>query len=220
MTNEQIAILIEKEFEEKTLGVTEQYLEIHAPIYINNKLKINRIDRESHKCIVAYLPVQDERFYFAVYIDTISGKIISIGTEPYHRVYFFASSETLTETELKASTTLSVYESWNKGDLIKNGRATYKFSALKILPNTEPDEFEDKLSKLLSYLETDIKGITELVEKAKGYIQVAMDIHNGNGMIGGPNISRESITRMAKLGLAIDFDLYVGGENFKEATWD
>ncbi|WP_293309527.1 DUF4279 domain-containing protein [Pedobacter sp. UBA5917] len=220
MTDEQLAVLIEKEFEEKTLGVTEQYLEIHAPVYISNKLKIDRIDCESHECMVAYLPVQDERFYFAVYIDTVSGKIINIGTEPYHRVYFFATSATLTETELKASTTLSVYESWNKGHLRKNGRAVYKYSGLRILPNTEPDEFEDKLGKLLSYLETDKKGVTELVEKAEGYIQVAMDIHNGNGMIGGPDISRENIARMAKLGLSINFDLYVGGEPFKEATYD
>lgn len=31
MTNDDIRRLIEKEFDEKTLGVTEQYLEIHEP---------------------------------------------------------------------------------------------------------------------------------------------------------------------------------------------
>ncbi|WP_426326219.1 DUF4279 domain-containing protein [Pedobacter sp. R-06] len=215
MTDEQVITLIEKEFQEKTFGVTEQYLEIHAPIYINNKLQITRIDRDRDKFIIAYLPVIDERFYFAVYIDGDSGKMINIGTEPYHRVYFFATSENLSETELKAMCSLSVYESWNKGDLKKNGRSAHKFSALKIMPNSEPDEFEDKLDKLLTYLETDKKGINELVEKADGYIQVAMDIHNGNGMIGGPSMKRESIARMHNLGLSIDFDLYVGGNSFR-----
>ena len=215
MTDEEAIKLIEKEFKDKTFGVTEQYLEIHAPIYINNELQIARIDRDHGKLIIAYLPVQDERFYFAVSINGDSGELINIGTEPYHRVYFFATSEKLSETELKAMCSLSVDESWNKGDLKKNGRSAHKFSALKIMPNSEPDEFEDKLDKLLTYLETDKNGISELVEKAEGYIQVAMDIHNGNGMIGGPNISRESVSRMHNLGLSINFDLYVGGNSFR-----
>lgn len=214
MTDEQAITLIEKELQDKTFGVTEQYLEIHTPIYLNNKLQIERIDRDCDKFIIAYLPIRDERFYFAVYIDSDSGEIINIGTEPHHRVYFFATSESLSETDLKAMCSLSVDESWNKGDLKKNGRSTHKFSALKIMPNSEPDEFEDKLDKLLTYLETDKKGISQLVEKAEGYIQVAMDIHNGNGMIGGPNISKESITRMHNLKLSINFDLYVGGNSF------
>ena len=215
MTDEQAIELIEKEFQEKTFGVTEQYLGIHAPIYINNKLQIERIDRDHNKLIIAYLPIQDERFYFAVYIDGDSGELINIGTEPYHRIYFFATSKNLSETELKALCSLSIYESWNKGDLKKNGRSAHNFSALKIMPNSEPDEFEDKLDKLLTYLETDEEGIRQLVEKAEGYIQVAMDLHNGNGMIGGPNISRESVSRMHNLGLSINFDLYVGGNSFR-----
>ena len=215
MTDEQAITLIEKEFKDKTFGVTEQYLEIHAPIYINNELQVARIDRDHDKLIIAYLPVQDERFYFAVYINGDSDEIISIDTEPAHWVYFFATSNNLSETELKAMCSLSVYESWNKGDLKRNGRSAHQNSGLKIMPNSEPDEFEDKLDKLLTYLETDKNGISELVEKAECYIQVAMDIHNGNGMIGGPNISRENVSRMHNLGLSINFDLYVGGNSFR-----
>ncbi len=71
MTDEQVIDIIEKEFKSKTLGVTEQYLEIHSPIYIDHKLKVDRIDREKgDESIIAYLPVLNEKFYFAVYIDT------------------------------------------------------------------------------------------------------------------------------------------------------
>jgi|APEBP8051072266_1049373.scaffolds.fasta_scaffold05861_3 hypothetical protein len=45
-----------------------------------------------------------------------------------------------------------------------------------------------------------------------------MDIHNGNGMISGPNIDRDDIIRMNELGLSINFDIYVGGNSFKEKT--
>jgi hypothetical protein len=65
-------------------------------------------------------------------------------------------------------------------------------------------------------LEQDKEGVKRLAEKADGYNQVAMDIHNGNGMIGGPNIDRDDIRRMNELGLSINFDIYVGGNSFKE----
>lgn len=220
MTDEQIIELIEKEFKEKTLGTTEQYLEIHSPIYVDNKLKVDRIDRETNDgLIIAYLPILDERFYFAVYINTTLNQISNVGTEAYHRVYFRATSEILTANELQTMTKLTPTGGWNKGDLRKNGRSAYKFSSFEILPNPEPDEFEDKLKKLLDFLEQDNDGIKQLAEKANGYIQVAMDIHNGNGMIGGPNIDKDAIRRMNMLGLSIDFDLYVGGNSFKETNY-
>ncbi|MGC1631324.1 MAG: DUF4279 domain-containing protein, partial [Gelidibacter sp.] len=217
MTDQQAIALIEKEFKKKTLGATEQYLEIHSPIYTDNKLKIDRIDRETKdEYIIAYLPVLDERFYFAVYINTTTGEITSVGTEAFHRVYFRATSETMPADELKAMTVLTATEFWNKGDLRKNGKSKHTFSNFKILPNPEPDEFEDKLKKLLDFLEQDKEGIKRLTNNADGYIQVAMDIHNGNGMIGGHNIDVDDIRRMNDLGLSINFDLYVGGNSFKE----
>jgi len=217
MTDQQAIELIEKEFKEKTLGVTEQYLEIHSPIYADNKLKVDRIDRDGkNEMIIAYLPVLDEKFYFAVYINTKTNEITGVGTEAYHRVYFRATSENLSVDELKAITRLTPTEFWNKGDLRKTGKSNHTFSNFKILPNPEPDEFEDKLKKLLDFLEQDKDGIKRLVDNANGYIQVAMDIHNANGMIGGHNIDIDDIKRMNDLRLSIDFDLYVGGNEFKD----
>jgi heme oxygenase len=107
-------------------------------------------------------------------------------------------------------------EIWNKGDFRKSGKSNYTFSNFTILPNPEPDQFKDKLRKLLDHLEQDKDGIKQLVNNANGHIQVAMDFHNGNGMIGGPSIDSIDIKRMSELGLSIDFDLYVSGNKFKE----
>lgn len=217
MTDNQAIEIIEKEFKEKTLGVTEQYLEIHSPIYKDNKLQVDRIDRDrKDELIIAYLPVLDEEFYFSVCINTRTNEVTGVGTEAHHRVYFRATSELLSADELIAMTNLKPTETWTKGDPRKNGRSNYTFSNFKILPNPEADEFEDKLEKLLDLLERDKDGIKQLVDKANGYIQVAMDIHNGNGMIGGHNISSDTIRRMNDLGLSINFDLYVSGNSFKE----
>jgi len=113
-------------------------------------------------------------------------------------------------------TKLTPTEFWNKGDLRKRGKSNHTFSSFTILPNPEPDEFEDKLKKLLDFLEQDEDGIKQLVNNASGYIQVAMNIHNANGMIGGQNIDKDDIRRMNNLGLSINFDLYVEGNSFKE----
>lgn len=217
MTDQQAIELIEREFKEKTLEVTEQYLEIHSPIYADNKLKVDRIDRDrKDELIIGYLPVLDKKFYFAVYINTKTNEVTGFGTEAYHRVYFRATSETLTMNELKAMTRLAPTEFWNKGDLIKSEKSNHTFSNFKILPNPEPDEFGDKLKKLLDFLEQDKDGIKRLADNSDGYIQVAMDIHNGNGMIGGLTINTDDIRRMSDLGLSIDFDLYIGGNSFKD----
>lgn len=217
MTDQEAIELIEKEFREKSLGLTKQYLEIHSPIYVEGKLIVERIDRDcKEEIIIAYLPVLDERFYFAVYLDTKTKKVAGLGTEAYHRVYFRATSESLSIEDLKAMTHLAPTKCWNKGDLRKNGKSTHTFSSFEILPNPEPDEFEDKLKKLLDFLEQDKEGIRRLVDNASGYIQVAMDIHNANGMIGGPNIDQDDIRRMSDLKLSINFDLYVGGNKIKE----
>ena len=138
--------------------MTEQHLEIHSPIYIDNKLKVDRIDRDKEdEMIIAYLPVLDEKFYFAVYIDIKINEVTSVGTEAYHQVYFRATSESLTFDELKAMTILTATEFWNKGDQRKNGKSNHTFSNFKILPNPEPDEFEDKLKNFLTFLEQDKK---------------------------------------------------------------
>src|SRR5690606_1527987 len=130
------------------------------PIYIDNKLKVDRIDRDTEDdSIIAYLPVVDERFYFAVYINTTTKEITGVGTKANHRVYFRATSENLSVDNLKAMTNLTPTEFWNKGDLRKDGKSNHTFSNFEILPNPEPDEFEDKLKNLLDFLEQDKDGI-------------------------------------------------------------
>ncbi len=153
----------------------------------------------------------------AVYLDTQPDiSVRSIYIEPYHCVSFKASSKTLPLGQLAEFTTLKTRGGWNKGDKMKSGNATYKDSLLVIEPNPEVDEFDDKMNKLLNYLEQDPEGINKLVDSAGGYIQVASIFHNGNTMLGGNHLNKEMIRRMSNLNLAIDFDLYAKGEFYTD----
>jgi hypothetical protein len=204
-----------EEIRSQTFGLTQQFLAIHEVDL--SGFDRWRIDRENTDgTVVVYCPVKQEKFTFAINFDTIPElRVRWVGTVPYASVCFRASSETLDFRDLAALSVLPHTGGWNKGDRRKYGNSTYTFSSIWMEPNPEPGEFEHKLSKLLFFLGQDEAGVKRMVEKAGGYIQVAMEFHNGNTMLGGAHISLDLIKKMSQLNLAIDFDLYVGGNLFK-----
>jgi hypothetical protein len=187
-------------------------------VYVNDKPKIAKVDRDKNDgTAIVYFPVEGEKFYFAVVLTTDPEIAVTrIYVEPYISVCFSTMSETIDLDKLADMTALKATSTWKKGDLKRiGGTVQHRVNRFRIEPNPGPDEFEDKMKMLLELLETDKRGVTELVEKAAGYVQVAIEFHNGNTMLGGPNISKETIKRLAALNLEIDFDLYVGGKFYK-----
>ncbi|MBS1501342.1 MAG: DUF4279 domain-containing protein [Bacteroidetes bacterium] len=215
MTDDKIKDLILKEFQEKTLGVTEQYLDIHEPIYENGFPKIARIARKDDYTIV-YLPVKGEHFLFEVYINEPAEEIYSIATLPRNTISFIAISDELSAEELSMRTKLKITRYWNKGDYrFENKIAVHKSNAILIEPDITPGEFEDKLKSLLYYLLQDKDGIKALAEKSDVYIDVVSDYHYGNQHVGTTFIDTESISMMNDLNLSIQMDIWAWGNPFK-----
>ena len=214
MTNEEIITAVESELKNKTLGVTEQYLEIHNPIYKDGKIAIERIDTQDPKTILAYLPVEGEKFYFTIHIDTATKSVVGFSTEAYVQIYFRAISEILNKEDMASLTTLMPTGGWNKGD--PRGTTQHKVSSIEFAVNFEPDSFENKMKKILDFLEQDSEGVLKLVEKAEGYIQVIIDTHNANTMFSGVVIlDKKIIKRMDALSLSMSVDLFTAGKSFK-----
>lgn len=216
ISDSTIQKLVTEELKSRTLGVTEQYFEILDVYYDDGEPRITRIDREgTDDVVVAYLPVADEWFYLAVYIDAIEQKIFNIGTESRNKVAFRATSETYSMDDLVGRTSLPVLTKWNKGELKSNRKSIHKFSSIEIEPNVEPDSAEDKLTKLLELLAQDKTGIADLATNANGYIQVTMDFHGGNQLLGGLSLSKEHIQKMSELNVGVYVDIASWGESFK-----
>jgi hypothetical protein len=216
MTDALIIATASNEVQKRSFGTTQQFLAVHEVVYADGKPKVLRVDagRKDGTAIV-YFAVKDEKFYFAVYLETVPGISVShTGTEPFHSVSFRAASETLSLEQLSAFSKLAITGGWNKGDQRKTGTSSYKYSAVHFEPNPEPDAFDDKLMKLLAFLEQDRQGTSQLVEQANGYVQVASIFHNGNTMLGGHHLDKDVIKRLGDLKLAIDFDLYAAGNFF------
>jgi hypothetical protein len=214
-------LIIEKaidELQSKRFDTTKQLLEIHDIIYTDNKPQVLRVDIEDDDgTAIVYFPLKDQKFYLAVWLDTKPEiSVRAVGTEYYNAVYLRVTSDDLSFQELSSLTKLKPTGGWGKGDARKSGNSFYKFSALHFEPNPEPDEFEDKLRKLLDFLERDKDGIVALTEKASVHVQVATIFHNGNTMLGGHHLVRDIIKRLAGLNLEVDFDLYAEGNFFKD----
>ena len=207
------------EIESKTIGFTEQLLNIHQVVYSNGKPKIARVDTDKPDgTVIVYYHIVDQTFYLAIYINTIPEPTVrAVTTEPYHSVYLRADSETLSLSEQEKFSVLPATGGRNKGDKKSktSATATWKASTIFFEPNTEADEFEDKLEKLLIFLEGDKTGLNRLVSEADAYIQLYSSFHNGNTLLGGHHINKDLVKRMAALNLAIDFDISIEGTSFK-----
>ena len=213
-------LIIEKaieEIEQRRLGTTKQLLEVHEVVYEEDKPKVLRVDKESQDgSVVVYFPVKGQKFYVSIHLHTEPAVTVqAVGAEPYHLVCFSVTSETLTFEQLSSLTTLTPLTGWSKGDLRKFANSFYTASTLHFEPNPEPDEFEDKLKKLLDALEQDKQGVQALASQGDILVQVASIFHNGNTMLGGHYLTKEIIKRLAALELSIDFDLYAKGKFFK-----
>jgi hypothetical protein len=204
-----------EEIENKTFGYTNQFLNVHELVYVDNKPVISRVDREQKDgTAIVYFPVKDQRFYFIMYLNTQPEiSVRAVERESGNSVYFVASSEILDFTQLSELTTLTPTRGRNKGD--KRGGTFWKNSIIIFEPNSEPDEVEDKLKKLLDFLEQDKLGIKKLVDNAEGYIQVIMEFYVHNTMLGGVTLNKEDLRRIVDLNLQIDFDLHASGKPFK-----
>jgi hypothetical protein len=185
-------LIIQKAIEElaaKSFRVTEQFLAIHQVVYADGAPMVARVDTEKEDgTAIVYFPIVDQKFSFAIYLDTVPTVSVRwVDIAPYHSVYFRASSDSFSLQELAALTKLTFSRARNKGDR-KNpsGKADicWKQSTIDFEPNPEIGEFEDKLTKLLTFLEQDEAGVKDLVDKADGYIQVYSSFHNGNTLIG------------------------------------
>jgi len=215
MTETGIQQLIARELAAKTMGVVEQFLEVHTVVIRNDAPVIARICRAPEERLTSvYLPVEKEKFYFVFFLDTARKVVEWAQVEPFHSILLEARADTPTAAGLADLTTLTPTSQHDQG-AIRFAALRHELSAVRFLPNPEPDTFERKLTNLLDYLEQDAAGIQALAATAEEcFIRVVTIFHNGNGMLGGHTLNARSLRRISALGLEVVFDLYAEGKRF------
>jgi hypothetical protein len=144
MSDDKIIQKAIEEIESTPWGVTQQFLDIHQVVYLGTKPKVERVDLDKGDgTAIVYLPVKEERFYLAIYIETSpEPEIRSIYVEPYISVCFSAGSETIELEILSGMTSLVPTSVWRKGDPKREGKPIlHKSNRIRFEPTPGPDEF-------------------------------------------------------------------------------
>ena len=199
-----------------TFGTAQAFLEVHSVALEDGKPKIAGITIASDQLpTIVYFAVEDEKFFLAVSVSPVSLTVEYAWVENYHMVSFHATSETLDVKQLLSLTFLQPTNSISKGDNRGNAKLEWKYHSIEFEPNPEPNPFESKIEKLLTFLEQDATGIRALVDQAAGYLRVISVFYNGNTSLGSVGFDKESVRRMAALNIGVDFDLNAAGNFYK-----
>lgn len=207
---------VEKAIEEllnPSFETTKQYLEVCKLEYLDGKPKVARVNSNYYENLIAiYFPVQNHRYFIEVHVsdgDTI--EVQSVCTESAHRVYFTATSEELSYSDLEKEIKLAPLEGWSKGDTRRPGTSVHTFSRLRYEPiKIEAYSLEEKLNLLLDDIESDKEGVLQLGRVANAGIVVCRHQYISGNM--GIEISAEVFKRMSTLNLGLDIDTYLTGE--------
>lgn len=193
--------------------MTKQFLEEHTVARENGQPKVAGVTlAEDHASAIVYFAIANEHFYRAIDVSVTQPKVEVTWTEDWHRISFHATSELLDVQQLSALTSLLPTHIQHKGD--ERDKWKWPYRAIKFEPNPEPDSFETKLEKLLTFLAQDAAGTRSVVDKGEGYIHVISEFYNGNTSLASVHFTKATVHRMAVLNLAIDFNMYAVGNKF------
>jgi Domain of unknown function (DUF4279) len=212
----EIKEAVEKEINDRQLSATAQYLKALAPVYAKGKLQFANIDKaKDGNIVVAYLPVNDHSFYFAVSVDTEARRVISFATEAAYTIFLRATSILINADAMQAMTTIQPTVTWNKGDKNPDSNFDYFFSAITIDSKSGGGTLEEKLDAFLTTLEQDKTGILALTNAANVYIQVIAHHYIADGNLCSQSWSRDLIKRLYELNLEVNVETFVEGKSLE-----
>ncbi len=209
ITKEEIIAIAVTELSQKTLGYTQQFLDIHRVAIQDGIPTIEHVRILEDGIAVVYFKVHDEQFFFAISVDMGKKEVRWSYSESFVQVSFVAESTDLTYDALSALTKLKPDWGWDNPQAKYRGKRVTKIA---FQPYKDPDNLENKLCNLLDYLDTDKEGIRNLLNNATdAYIITTTDVHNFNSHIGGIHLKPHILKRLAELNVAVDFDFYAVG---------
>ncbi|BAU54461.1 DUF4279 domain-containing protein [Mucilaginibacter gotjawali] len=209
-----------REFEERTWGSTQQFLEVLEIAIEDGKPLITRVQYIDSGYAV-YFKIKGSKFYYTHYFEVDSAiELIGIDITPSSIVLLRVLSNNLDLQEILSKTSLPATSTWQKGDMRppkKLASFVYKTSGFEIeLDKNHAGQFERKILELLNYLKPYQKDLA-LLKKAgcELFVDTYWEAYISNTLIGGFSLNQKIIRQLDKLGLEISFDIQVNGNPLK-----
>ena len=203
-----------------TWGAVEEYLKVLKIKTVDGVPQIEHVECTSAEGYTVYFPIESERFYLKIFVDASNNEVKVGGSYVYSgsRVYLYVDSQERSESDLLSNCAIKPSKSWDKGSRRFVGKRPTPMYHKDSGINLEPDSnlyvsAETKTRNLLASLER-----TDFLEKIQPYddsiIVIVMYCYYGNGNIDFISFEQEIVAAAGKLGLSIEFDVYVSGEPF------
>ncbi len=140
ITKEEIIAIAVTELSQKTLGYTQQFLDIHRVAIQDGIPTIEHVRILEDGIAVVYFKVHDEQFFFAISVDMGKKEVRWSYSESFVQVSFVAESTDLTYDALSALTKLKPNWGWDKDPQAKyRGKRVTKIA---FQPYKDPDNLE------------------------------------------------------------------------------
>ncbi|QES87965.1 hypothetical protein [Rhizosphaericola mali] len=215
MNDNDIYKIISEELLKQNFEFTRYFLDRFTLIYENEKIKIERIDRDDGENIFVYVPIKNEPFYLRFCLNKKQQDIHDVDTEPGVKLFLWQTSELLSLKELVSIDELNPIKTWNLGD--KHPRFSDLLmdnSGIKYEPNSEPDSLEDKISLLLNNIEKS-RNVGLFFENEISFnIQCFIDYYYENQLLGNFILSRGIVKKMMQFNIEIEFNIAAWGKSF------
>ncbi len=207
---------VAQEIANPRLGVLTQYLSVLKLLKEGEKPKIDWIEQIDIDEYVVYLPIDSERFYLRLTV--VVGKDVKVVEsliQSGSRVYIRATSKSELEKVFPGYEKLNPTRSWSIGSpWIINGkvlRRRHDDSGIDIEPESSlHTPVVSKITGLLTLLQSD-QYIECLSSATSLSIKIVLYCYISNGSLDFLSLSEDIITTACKLGVSIDFDVYVSG---------
>ena len=217
--NERAKQLACSEILSPTFGTTQQFFEVHQPIFIDGVPSIARIDTERDKDnIYVYFPIDGEPYFWVVRLEIVDEdiKIAWCWDEPKVHAYLLVVTDRYSLEEITKMIGLKPTRTERMGQIRQRSKNAAKENTWVFEPYKDlPDELERKLQTLLDYLLPHKQAIRQLASQCYCAIHLAYYAYSGYGSLRGCHFDALFIQQINDLGVEMDFDLYAWGPKLK-----
>lgn len=214
----QAVELARREVLSATLATTREVLAVHSPVLVDGQPLIARCDlTRDPDAFYFYFRLEGEPYYLVLVVARAGDElaVTSACIEAAVRVFLLVKSDDLTPDEITERLGLDPTAAYAKGDRLHPELAPLAHTMWRYEPHhTLPEEVGRKLDLLLDQLEDAAPRIAALAHEAD--VQLSVSYEGCKEWLGCWNAPKETLQRLAALGVDLHFDLYASGPDFPD----
>lgn len=203
-----------KEVLSPTLGIVEQFLDVHKIVMVNGVPSIARIDdTKAPEFFRVYFHVEKEPYFFVICVVKSTENYLVVNwsdVEADVSVDLTVSSDLMAPDAITQQIGIKPTSTRKKGELPRPNSRPCPINIWTFEPQKDfPDELECKLNFLLDQLENVATRISSISQQCEVYIGISY--RGYQNQMWGWHLDTHTMSRILSLSADVDLDLYASG---------